>query len=116
MTRIRYKEAIGIKVGRGRPSTGIKPGKNKLLQLYVQESRSIREIAEMLGCKKDVVHYWLKKYGIETRAMAKRSKLLKYSLSELEEGANRKGIRGYARELGVSPSTLSRFFRSKIKK
>jgi transposase len=106
MTRIKYKEAIGIKVGTGRPSTGAKPEKEVLDKLYVQESRSIREIAEILGCKKDVVYYWLKKFGIETRTMAKRSKLLRYSLAELKDGVMTKGGRGYARELGVDESTL----------
>lgn len=106
MARIRYKEALGLKVGRGRPSTGKQPAKEDLVHLYVREGKSIREIAEILGCKKDVVHYWLKKYGIETRTKAKRSKLLKYSLSELKEGIKKKGIRGHARELGIDESTL----------
>ena len=106
LPRIRYQEAAGRQVKRGRPSTGTMPEKYDLVKLYVQESRSIREIAEMLGCKKDVVHYWLKKYGIETRTMAKRSKLLKYSLSELKEGVKIRGIRGFSRELGVDESTL----------
>ena len=94
MTRIKHKEAIGIKVGRGRPSTGIKPGKEELLNLYTQESRSIREMAEILECKKDVVHYWLKKYGIKTRTMAKRSKLLKYSLSGCKRGLRQREAGG----------------------
>jgi hypothetical protein len=47
-----------------------------------------------------------KKYGIETRTRAKRSKLLKYSLSELKDGVKERGIRSYARELGVDESTL----------
>jgi len=112
VVRIKYQEAARLEVKRGRPSTGVKPEKAELIRLYVQESRSIREIAELLGCKKDLVHFWLKKYGIPARAMAKRSKLLKYSLSELKEGVEKKGIRGYARELGVNASTLSRFLRS----
>jgi len=98
MARIRYKEAIGLKVGRGRPPTGKQPAKEDLVRFYVGEEKSIREIAEMLGCKKDAVHYWLKKYGIATRTMAKRSKLLKYSLSELKDGVRKRGVRGYAKE------------------
>jgi uncharacterized protein YjcR len=93
MARIRYKEAIGLKVGRGRLPTGKQPAKEDLVHLYVGEEKSSREIAEMLGCKKDAVHYWLKKYGIKTRTMAKRSKLLKYSLCELKEGIKAKGGR-----------------------
>jgi uncharacterized protein YjcR len=106
VTRIKYKEASGLPAIRGRPTSGRKPQKEELLRLYIQESRSIRDIAQALGCKKDAAHYWMKKYGIETRTMAKRSKLLKYSLSELKEGIKAKGGRGYARELGVDESTL----------
>jgi uncharacterized protein YjcR len=106
MPRIKYMEAVGLEVRRGRPSSAKKPEREVLLKLYIQESRSIREIADLLGCKKDVVHYWLKKYGIETRTMTKRSKLLKYSLFELKEGVRQNGIRGYARGLGVNASTL----------
>ena len=114
MARIKYQEVVGHEVKRGRPSTGIKPDRDKLVHLYIQESRSIRDIAHVLGCKKDVVHYWLKKYGIKTRPMAKRSKLLKYSLYDLKEGVKKRGIRGYAMVLGVNASTLSRFLRSEI--
>ena len=106
MQRIKYQEAGGLEAKRGRPSSGVKPEKGKLIQLYVLDSRSIRDISAVLGCSKDVVHYWLKKYGIETRTRAKRSKLLKYSLSELKNRVKEKGTRGYARELGVDESTL----------
>ena len=114
MPKISYQAVLGREVKRGRPSASAKLVKTELERLYVQESQSIREIAEMLGCKKDMVHYWLKKYGIPTRTMTKRSKLLKYSLSELKKGVKKIGIRGYARELGVNASTLSRFLRSEI--
>jgi predicted DNA-binding protein YlxM (UPF0122 family) len=91
MIRTLYKKAMYRKVGRGRPSKGAKPEKEEFIMLYIKESRSIREIADMLGYKKDVVHYWLKKYGIPTRTMAKRSKLIKYSLSELIDGVKKRG-------------------------
>ena len=45
MAKIRYKEAIGIKVGRGRPAFGKKPDKESLKRLYAKESKSIREVA-----------------------------------------------------------------------
>ena len=96
----------------GRPKSPKKPDVSTLRNLYLEESKSIREIAKELRLHPDTVHYWLKKYGIPARTMAKRSKLLKYSLSELREGVKKKGIRGYARELGVNASTLSRFLRS----
>jgi hypothetical protein len=101
-----YQSGAGPEIRRGRPASSSKPEKAELMRLYNQESRSIRDIAEILNCRKDVVHYWLKNYGIPARSMAKRSKLLKYCLSELKEGAKKNGIRGYARELGVDESTL----------
>ena len=83
MARIKYKEAIGIKVGRGRPSVGKRPDKKKLKRLYIEESKSIREVAEVLGSSKDMVYRCLKEYGIELRPGFNRSKLRKYKLSVL---------------------------------
>jgi transposase-like protein len=96
----------------GRPKYPIKPDVNTLKKLYMEQLKSIREVARELSLHPDTVHYWLKKYGIPTRTMAKRSKLLKISTSELKEGVKEKGIRGYAKELGVNASTLSRFLKS----
>lgn len=106
MARIRYKEAIGIKVGRGRPAIGKMPDKKELKSLYIKESKSIREVAEVLRCSKDMVYRSLKEYGIELRPGFNRSKLRKYKLSVLEKGVREKGVRGYAKELGVHENTL----------
>ena len=106
MARIKYKEAIGEGVRKGKPSIGEKPTKSELKRLYIRETRSIREIAEILGCTKDRVHRALKEYGIETRSNKRRSKLKDFNTSVLEKGIKRKGIRRYARELEVDESTL----------
>ncbi len=90
----------------GKPAIGLKPEKSVLRKLYVRESKSIREIAESRGCSKDMVNRSLQEYGIPIRTNKRRSKLEKYRLSELEKGIRVKGIRGYARELGVDESTL----------
>ena len=71
MAKIRYKEAIGIKVGRGRPAFGKKPDKKSLKRLYVEESKSIREVTEVLRCSKDMVYRALKEYGIERKGKTK---------------------------------------------
>ena len=84
----------------------MKPDKTKLKRLYVKNSRSIREIAESLGCSKDMIYRSLKEYGIETRTNKRRSQLKDIKLSILEKEVKRKGIRGYARELSVDESTL----------
>ena len=70
------------------------------------ESKSIREIAESLGCSKDMVYRALQEYKIELRPGYNRSQLRKYKLSDLEKGINEKGIRGCAKELGVHENIL----------
>lgn len=90
----------------GRLPKGQKPTKSELKRLYVKESKSIREIAESIGCTKDMVYRTLHKHGIEARENKRRSKLKNIKLSVLEKGVKVNGIRGYARELGVDESTL----------
>ena len=106
MARVNYKEAAGIKAKRGKPAKGRKPAKAELKKLYVNESRSIREIAELLGCTKDMIYRALKDYGIQTREQVKKSILWDYSLESLEMGVKEKGLRGFARDLGINESTL----------
>ncbi len=102
----RKDEEIGMDAKQGRPKIGKNPKKAELRRLYAKEAKSIREIAAHLGLHPDTIHYWLKKYGIKTRSMAKRSKLRKYKRSTLEEGIREYGIRGYAKQLRVHESTL----------
>ena len=106
MTRIKYKEAIGTEVKRGRPSESKKPSKQELEKLYIKEGKSIREVGELLNCSKDMVIRSLREYGIEVRTRQRRSKLKDIKLSDLEKGVREKGISGYARELNVAFSTL----------
>jgi len=112
MTRIKYKEAAGKIAKRGKPSLDEIPGKKELEKLYVKELKSIREIAEILHCSKDMVYRALKGYGIELRNNVKRSELRKRSQKTIQSLVERKGVRGAARELEIAPSTLSRFLRS----
>jgi len=106
MVRIKYKEASSLDVERGRPTKGKKPAKSDLKNLYIKESKSIREVAELLGCSKDMVYRSLKNYNIELRKNIRRSVLHNYKISFLENGIKKKGIRGLARELKISESTL----------
>jgi DNA invertase Pin-like site-specific DNA recombinase len=106
MASIKYKEAAGIEAKRGKPSLGKKPSKAELRRLYIKESKSIREVAEILGCTKDMVYRALQEFGIERRSCVRRSQLKDIRLSVLEREIRRKGIRGYARELEVNESTL----------
>ena len=78
MARIKYKKAAGLEVKRGKPPIGKKPSKAELKKLYIKESKSIREVAEILGCTKDMIYRALKEYGFELRPGFNRSKLRKY--------------------------------------
>jgi transposase len=108
MGRIKYKEAIGLKVKRGRPAIGKKPGKARLFKLYHLEGKSIREIASILGCTKDMVHRALLEYKIDRRdkSKTKESILSKYPLSKIKKIVEGKGYREAANNLGVGSSTL----------
>jgi transposase len=113
MSRIKYKEAAGLEVKRGRPSAGPAPSKADLVKLYVKEGKAIREVAEALGCSKDMVARTLKAYGIDARPNASRSRLRTISLRDLEAAIREKGLRGAARDLGVDHSTLRHHLRVK---
>ena len=106
ITRLKYKEAVGHEVKKGKPAKGKKPRKVELNKLYVRESLSMREVAEALKCSKDMAYRSLKEYGIELRPGYNRSKLRKYRLSDLEKGVKEKGVRGFSKELSVYENTL----------
>jgi len=113
MGRIKYKEAIGLEVKRGRPTERPAPTKTDLVRLYVLEGRSVRDVAEALNCSKDMIHYALKRYGIEIRSCMRRSKLYSIELAVLEAGIKRRGARQYATDLGINQTTLYRHMRTR---
>ena len=106
MAIIKLQEVAGQKPGRGRPSSGVKPDRDELFELYVQQKLSIREIAEIKRRKKDVIHYWLKKYRLQARSNVSRSQLRNIPLAEIERKIQELGIRGYAREKGIAEGTI----------
>ena len=114
MSRIKYKEAAKLDVRKGRPSFGAIPKKTDLNRLYTKEDRSIREVAEILGCSKDMVHRKLIEYGIERKADNKRSKLRILDENVLKAKVEKKGLTKAARELKVDIRTLKKFL-SRIK-
>jgi len=88
----------------------MKPSKSKLKKLYIRESKSIRDIAEILGCSKDMVYRALKEYDIQRRKhVEKRSQLKDYSLPFLKKEIRVKGFDQVASELGVHNTTLRRY-------
>lgn len=80
--------------------------KEILHKLYEEEKKSIRQIANELGCHPDTVHYWLKKHMIKTRSKTRKSQLQKIPLDEIKRKINEFGIRGYARKIGISEGTI----------
>ena len=113
MGRIRYLEAIGREVRRGRPTIGPPPSKADLVRLYVKEGHSVRDVAAALGCSKDAVRQGLKKYRIEARAPAKRSQLRAYSREFLLGNIKKLGFQVVADTLGVNIATLHRHMKSR---
>ncbi len=110
MPRIKYKESVGLEAKKGKPAIGKRPEKAELKKLYVKESKSIREIAEILGCSKDMVYRSLQDYGIERRNhRVKRSRLQDYELAFLKKEIKRKGYNQLANELKVHNTTLRRY-------
>jgi len=113
MARIKYKEAVGLIVKKGKPAKGRKPIKTELEKLYVEESKSIREVAEQLECSKDMVYRSLKEYGFELRPGFNRSKLRVYDLAYLKREVSKKGSVNIAKELGVDVSTLRKHIKKR---
>jgi len=89
----------------------MKADKKTLTRLYVDQGLSLREIAERLGLHADTIHYHLRRHEIEIRPQAKRSQLRKYRLGTLEKGIREKGVRGYAKELGIHENTLRHYLK-----
>jgi hypothetical protein len=114
MGGIKYLEAIGKKPKRGRPKAGPSPSKADLVKLYIEEEKSIRDVAAALECSKDAVYRGLNKYGIEARASAKRSKLGAYSSEFLLGNIRKLGFQATANTFGVNVTTLRRYMKSKI--
>ncbi|MBA7617473.1 hypothetical protein ES703_24788 [subsurface metagenome] len=112
MARIKYQEAVGLEVKRGKPTKGKKPEKKELHRLYVKESKSIREVAEVLCCSKDMVYRALQEYGIERRAKTRRSQLRAHKLVYLKDEIEKKGYRQVAIELGAGVTTLRDYIRA----
>ncbi len=105
--RMRFSQLIdGISKKPGRPQIPTRPGIKELRRLYVDESKSIRDVAAELNCSKDMVARSLKKHGIERRSRTSNKKLADYSMENLVADVQKKGIRGLARELGVTEGAI----------
>jgi len=95
-----------LKTKKGRPFSQKRPRKNDLIKLYVKESKSIRETAELLGFSKDMICRSLKENDIKRRDRLFKSKLNKYCFEFLENEIKSKGYKQVASELKVETHTL----------
>ncbi len=92
-----------------------RPNKKDLQKFYQKELRSVRDIAELLGCSKDLIFSALKEYGIERRRKTeRRSQLMNYDFVLLKKEVKKKGYSQVARELGINKSTLTRYFKKRL--
>ncbi|MBU4496089.1 MAG: hypothetical protein KJ874_12425 [Acidobacteria bacterium] len=103
-----YKKAAGVAQNIGRPAIGSKPSYENLIKLYIEDKKSIREIADILGCSKDMVFNSLQEYGIKTRKGSKRSKLKDVELEELIKMVSTIGLTNTAKSLGVDIRTVKK--------
>lgn len=113
MAGIKYKEAIGLEVKRGKLAKGKKPRRAELKKLYVKQSLSIREVAKLLECSKDMVYRSLKEYNIEMRPGFNRSRLRVYDLTYLKREIRKKSYKEMSKELGVDISTLRKHIKKR---
>lgn len=109
MARIKYQEAAGLEVKRGRPPIGPAPSKADLVKLYVKEGQSVRDVAAALGCSKDAVNRGLRTYGIKARPPAKRSRLRKLDQGQLFADLAEKGIDRTAESWSIPMRTLTEY-------
>ena len=106
MGRIKYKEAIGLEVKRGRPLKGKAPNKEELARLYNEEGNTAEEIGRAFGCSQDTILRLLESYGLRQRETV--NKLKDYTLADLKGLVAKKGPAKAAYELGVDRTTLYR--------
>ena len=114
--RIPYKKAIGSETKPGRPSIGKKPDKSELTKLYIKEIKSIREIAKLLNCSKDMVHRSLKEHGIDRRPKIKSSVLSVLEIDKIRAMVKDMGLRKTSKILGISHVSLWEYLKRREKK
>lgn len=80
--------------------------KELLEAFYLKENKSIRDIADLLGWKKDKVHRLLKQHGIKRDKGIRKGKLTGITLEYLEKEFKKKTKVQVAKELSVSRPAL----------
>jgi DNA-binding transcriptional regulator LsrR (DeoR family) len=110
MGRIKYQEAIGLEVKRGRPRRMVEEKeKEKLTRLYVVQELSTREVAKAMQISEASVRRRLKAAGIPARSNAPRSRLRLFDQARLFGYIGAVGINKTAKRWRISRRTLQRY-------
>lgn len=104
----------GKKIG-GRPIAKNAPSKHQLQNLYIKKILSIRQIAKVLNCSKDIVYLALIRNKIPRRPNTRKSKLWKIGVRGIRHRIKLKGLRNAAIYYGVNHSTLLHHLRIREK-
>ncbi len=105
---------IEIREARKLPEGFVKPSKEELERMYVDEKMSTYKIAERLGANATSVFKWLRKNGIETREPPRLPEgFVKPTRDELEKFYvnERISVEEISKKLGVSHFTLCNWLR-----
>lgn len=110
MPRIKYKEAAGLEVRRGRPALSINESERALLhRLYILEGRSTREVAAIMKISEATVRRRLRTAGILLRSNAKRSRLRALDQARLFADIIEIGVDRTARKWGIPERTFKSY-------
>jgi len=110
MGRIRYQEAAGLEVKRGRPQLSPTARmKDRLTRLYIVQKLSIREVGKAMKISEASVRRWLKAAGIPTRTKARRSRLRLLDQARLFGSIAAVGVRKTAKGWGIPERTLKSY-------
>jgi hypothetical protein len=109
MARIRYQEAAGLEVKRGRPRRIVTPAmKKRLRRLYVEEGFSLCDVAAAMKIKKETVRLELKAAGV-IRTNAPRSRLRLFDQARLFGYIAAFGVRKTAKRWRIPERTLKHY-------
>jgi hypothetical protein len=110
MGRIKYQEAAGLEVKRGRPRLrATETVKDRLTRLYIVQELSVREVGAAMGISEASVRRWLTVAGIPTRTKARRSRLRLLDQARLFGSIAAIGVRKTAKRWGIPERTLKSY-------
>ena len=88
------------------------PDKKTLKRLYEVQGWTAREVGAFFGLDHRTILYHLRRFEIPVRPRTRRSALSRYKTETLLQGIREKGLRGYAREIGVPEGTLRYYLKT----